>query len=68
MDTLLLTAAPEAIPAEDDQAPSEFVRQAKLTSARIRFIEDAALLRDVGGVGAFLRFRYDPRPLARRGV
>jgi peptide subunit release factor 1 (eRF1) len=57
VDTLLLTAAPEAIPAADDQAPSELVRQAKLTSARIRFIEDEALLRDVGGVGAFLRFR-----------
>ena len=40
-----------------NQAATELVRRARLTSASIRFIEDAALLHDIGGVGAFLRFR-----------
>ncbi len=35
----------------------ELVTRAQQTSARIRFIEDASLLADVGGVGALLRFR-----------
>jgi peptide subunit release factor 1 (eRF1) len=35
----------------------QLVTQAQQTGARIRFIEDAQLLDDVGGVGAFLRFR-----------
>jgi peptide chain release factor subunit 1 len=35
----------------------ELVALAQQTSARIRFIEDASLLADVGGVGALLRFR-----------
>jgi len=35
----------------------ELVTKAQQTSARIRFIEDAALLADVGGVGAILRFK-----------
>jgi len=35
----------------------ELVTRAQQTAARIRFIEDAALLADVGGVGALLRFR-----------
>jgi peptide chain release factor subunit 1 len=47
--------APE-IPATE-QTASELVRQARRTSAAIRFIEDPALLSEVGGVGAFLRFR-----------
>jgi peptide subunit release factor 1 (eRF1) len=33
------------------------VTRAQQTSARIRFIEDASLLAEVGGVGALLRFR-----------
>ena len=96
VDTLVLTASPEAIASADvalgvaptathsgsiaegldavdeaaerppesltetamaNQAATELVRQARLTSASIRFIEDAALLHDIGGVGAFLRFR-----------
>lgn len=35
----------------------ELVTKAKQTGARITFIEDAALLQDVGGVAALLRFR-----------
>lgn len=35
----------------------ELVTRAQQTAARIRFIEDASLLVDVGGVGALLRFR-----------
>ncbi len=35
----------------------ELVRGAQQNSARVRFIEEAALLEDVGGVGALLRFR-----------
>jgi peptide subunit release factor 1 (eRF1) len=33
------------------------VTQARLTGARVTFIEDQALLADMGGVGALLRFR-----------
>jgi peptide chain release factor subunit 1 len=46
-----------AVPATE-QAASELVRQARITSAAIRFIEDPALLSEIGGVGAFLRFRF----------
>jgi peptide chain release factor subunit 1 len=35
----------------------ELIVRAEQTGARIRFIEDPALLADVGGVGALLRFR-----------
>src|SRR5688572_15581827 len=35
----------------------ELVTRAQQTAARIRFIEDATLLADIGGVGALLRFR-----------
>ncbi|HTK29151.1 MAG TPA: Vms1/Ankzf1 family peptidyl-tRNA hydrolase [Vicinamibacterales bacterium] len=43
--------------APDAAAGDELVAQARKTSARIRFIEDAALLAPAGGVGAFLRFK-----------
>jgi peptide chain release factor subunit 1 len=36
---------------------SELVVRAEQTGARIRFIQDPALLADIGGVGALLRFR-----------
>jgi peptide subunit release factor 1 (eRF1) len=36
---------------------AELVKRAQQTAARIRFIEDAALLEPVGGVGALLRYR-----------
>jgi peptide subunit release factor 1 (eRF1) len=35
----------------------ELVARGQQNAARIRFIEDSALLRSVGGVGAILRFR-----------
>ena len=35
----------------------ELIARAQQTGARIRFIEDSALLEEVGGVGALLRFR-----------
>jgi peptide subunit release factor 1 (eRF1) len=35
----------------------QLVTKAQQTSARIRFIEDPEVLKDVGGVGALLRFR-----------
>jgi peptide subunit release factor 1 (eRF1) len=35
----------------------QLVRLARQTSATVRFIEEPALLAEVGGVGAFLRFR-----------
>lgn len=36
---------------------AELIKLAQQTSARVRFIEDASLLAEVGGVGALLRFR-----------
>ena len=36
---------------------AELIKRAQQTAARIRFIEDATLLEEVGGVGALLRFR-----------
>jgi len=38
----------------------DLVTRAQQTSARITFVEDPALLAEVGGVGAFLRYRLDP--------
>lgn len=35
----------------------EFVSKARQTAARVTFIEDAALMADVGGVGAMLRYK-----------
>jgi peptide subunit release factor 1 (eRF1) len=52
VDELVITASPDAT----DES-NELVRQAHATSAEIRFIQDAALLEPVGGVGAFLRFK-----------
>jgi len=54
--------AEEAVPpAEPMPAPEKVADQlvtlARQTSARVRFIEEPALLAEVGGVGAFLRFR-----------
>jgi peptide subunit release factor 1 (eRF1) len=52
VDELLITATSNAT-----QDGDELIRQARNTSATVRFIEDAALLESVGGVGAFLRFK-----------
>ncbi|MGH9349110.1 MAG: Vms1/Ankzf1 family peptidyl-tRNA hydrolase [Vicinamibacterales bacterium] len=52
------TSAPGADPdPERLKLADALVTRAHATSARIRFIEDAGLLADVGGVGALLRFR-----------
>ena len=53
-----LTPAPAAaqVPAHEKVA-NQLVTLARQTSASVRFIEDPALLAEVGGVGAFLRFR-----------
>jgi peptide subunit release factor 1 (eRF1) len=40
-----------------ERAADELIVQARNTSAKVRFIEDPALLAAVGGVGAFLRFK-----------
>ena len=70
IDELLITAAPETIdpgsavasnaapaPSAEERAADVLIVQARRTSAKIRFIEDASLLAAVGGVGAFLRFK-----------
>lgn len=52
------TSAPRG--AVDDarlKLSAELIKRAQQTAARIRFIEDASLLEEVGGVGALLRFR-----------
>jgi peptide chain release factor subunit 1 len=51
----------QAAPAEE-QVADELVTLARQTGARVRFIEDPALLAEVGGVGALLRFRVDQPP------
>ena len=70
VEEVLITGVPETIdagsPAANAEAPARsaeeraadtLIVQARNTSARIRFIEDASLLAAVGGVGAFLRFK-----------
>jgi hypothetical protein len=42
---------------ESDTTSETILAQARLTGARCRLIEDAALLAEVGGVGASLRYR-----------
>jgi peptide subunit release factor 1 (eRF1) len=52
------TSAPETGINEDRlRLSAELIKLARQTAARIRFIEDASLLSEVGGVGALLRFR-----------
>jgi peptide subunit release factor 1 (eRF1) len=52
-------AAGEAADAQPEvvRLADELVTKAKQTSARITFVEDAALLSEYGGVAALLRFR-----------
>src|SRR5215204_1518255 len=47
---------PDSVIVADD-----LVTRARQTSARITFIEDPALLEEVGGCGAFLRYRIQPQ-------
>jgi peptide subunit release factor 1 (eRF1) len=52
------TSAPQGTADENRlKLSDELVTRAQQTAARVRFIEDHALLADVGGVGALLRFR-----------
>jgi peptide subunit release factor 1 (eRF1) len=51
------SAANPSIDPELLKLADELVTKAQQTSARIRFIEDAELLAEVGGVGALLRFK-----------
>jgi peptide subunit release factor 1 (eRF1) len=58
-------AAPaEATDADTTEAETslaeQLVRLARTTGARVSFIEDPALLADLGGVGAMLRYRLQP--------
>ena len=52
---LVITSTPEHVTGAD-AAANELVTLARLTSASVRFIENPALLADVGGVGASLRY------------
>ena len=51
------SASAAGVDAQRIKLADELVTKAQQTSARIRFIEDAALLDKFGGVGALLRFR-----------
>jgi peptide subunit release factor 1 (eRF1) len=51
------SAATGSIDAARLNLSAELIKRAQQTAARIRFIEDATLLQEVGGVGALLRFR-----------
>jgi len=57
-DVQVVTSSASA-PAGESRAKlsDELITRAQQTAARIRFIEDASLLEEVGGVGALLRFR-----------
>ena len=74
VDTLVITAAPEQVTGADEVA-NDLVTLAEQTSASVRFIENRgetpALLADLGGVGAWLRYpleRLDPMQDPLRGV
>ena len=57
-DVQVVTSNPGgAVDERQVKLSDELVTRAQQTAARIRFIEDASLLADVGGVGALLRFR-----------
>ena len=52
------TSAPKTeLDTDRHRLADHFVVHAHMSAARIRFIEDPALLADVGGVGALLRFK-----------
>lgn len=57
-DVQVVTSNPGgAVDERQVKLSDELITRAQQTAARIRFIEDASLLADVGGVGALLRFR-----------
>ena len=51
------STAPSAAADRQLHLSDEFVTRAQQTGARVRIIEDAALLADHGGIAALLRFR-----------
>ena len=51
------TSAPDGADEPRLELAGELVTRAQQTGARVRFIENPALLEAVGGVGALLRFR-----------
>ena len=70
VDELLITAVPDTIDSTahhraadgdertaEERAADSLIVKANQTAAKIRFIEDPALLAAVGGAGAFLRFK-----------
>jgi peptide subunit release factor 1 (eRF1) len=64
VEQLLIAARPDSLALFGQTSPEDRVRLAEMlvakaqqNSARVRFVEDAELLREVGGVGALLRFR-----------
>lgn len=62
VEELLLTSTdPQRLDDEGARRAGELVTRAQQQGARIRFIEDPALLADVGGVGALLRFKIESR-------
>jgi peptide subunit release factor 1 (eRF1) len=58
VEELLITSEdPHRMGAKAVTQANELVTRAQQSAARIRFIEDPVLLAEVGGVGAFLRFK-----------
>lgn len=53
---------------EHEDLASQIVTLAGRTDASVRFIEDADLLRHVGGVGAMLRYRLGPERATAEGA
>jgi peptide subunit release factor 1 (eRF1) len=65
VDELLLPATPDAILREDGtpgdaSLADDLVARARRTGAHVMFVEDASVLRELGGVGALLRYRIKP--------
>lgn len=58
-DGAVANIEPDSVIVADD-----LVTRARQTGARITFVEDAALLEEVGGVGAILRYRIQPQTTA----
>jgi peptide chain release factor subunit 1 len=52
-----VTPGPAAAPSAEERLADQLVAKARQTAAKIRFIQDPALLAAVGGVGAFLRYK-----------
>jgi peptide subunit release factor 1 (eRF1) len=70
VEELVITADPSSIPpaasavhaagsepTAEERTADELIGKARLTAARLRFIEDRSLLAPVGGVAAVLRFK-----------